>query len=115
MTSCRAIALASATLALAACDSPHGGEAALDPIVALHLAAMRADPDAALADKVKAALGAEPGQGGAYDIEATVSEGTVDLWGTVSTSAVRKRLVTTAAGVVGVRALRNHIRVDPGA
>ena len=42
-------------------------------------------------------------------------DGKVDLCGTVDSTAARKRLATSAAGVIGVRALANHIAVDPGA
>jgi osmotically-inducible protein OsmY len=101
-------------LVLAACDTSRDMDAAIDPLVAQQLVAARADPDKALAEKVKTALGldAVPGM---YGLEVTASDGAVDLWGTVDNSAARKRIVTTAAGVVGVRALRDHIQVDPGA
>ena len=101
-------------VALTACDSPRDSESVLDPIVAQQLGASRSDPDKALAEKVKAALGVDTGQS-PYGIEVTAADGMVDLWGTVDSSAARKRFATSAAGVVGVRALRDHIQVDPGA
>jgi osmotically-inducible protein OsmY len=105
---------AALALALAACDASHNPELMLDPQMAQQLAAAQADPDRALAEKVKTALGLDAGQG-PYGIEVTASDGTVDLWGTVDSNAARKRFATTTAGVVGVRALRNHLQVDPGA
>ena len=102
-------------LFLAACDPSHNPIAMLDPVVAQQHVAVQSDPDKALAEKVKASLGLDAGQGASYGVEVTASDGTVALWGTVDSNAVRKRLVVTAAGVVGVKALRDHIQVDPGA
>jgi osmotically-inducible protein OsmY len=109
----RAAAFAAAALTLAACDSTTSSEGVLDPGVAQQVVAERADPDRALAEKVKKALGTE--EGAAYGVEVTATDGRINLWGTVDSTAARKRLATTAAGVVGVRALENHINVDPGA
>lgn len=110
----RAAAFAAIALTLAACDASQDTDAAIDPAVAQQLVAARVDPDKALADKVKTALGLDAAQG-AYGVEVTASDGTVQLWGTVDSTAVRKRFKVTAAGVVGVRALEDHIQVDPGA
>ena len=106
-------ALSFAPFLLAACDSTTSSEGVLDPVVAQQVIAERADPDRALAEKVKKALGTE--EGGAYGIEVTATDGKINLWGTVDSTAARRRLATTAAGVVGVRGLDNHINVDPGA
>jgi len=103
-----------AVCSLSACDASRNADLMLDPAAAQQLIAAHADPDKALADKVKTALGLDAGQG-PYGIEVTAADGTVDLWGTVDSTAARKRFVTTAAGVVGVRGLRDHIVVDPGA
>ena len=113
MSIIRAAVLATIALTLAACDSATSSDGVLDPAVAQQVVAERADPDRALADKVKKALGAE--EGAAYGVEVTAADGKVNLWGTVDSTAARKRLATTAAGVVGVRALENHVNVDPGA
>ena len=110
----RAAAYAAIALTLAACDTSQNTEAVLDPSVAQQLVAARADPDRALAEKVKTALGLDTGQG-AYGVEVTASDGTVQLWGIVDSTAVRKRFEVTAAGVVGVKALENWLVVDPGA
>lgn len=110
----RTAAFAAIALTLVACDSTQNTEVVLDPVVAQQLVAARADPDGALAEKVKTALGLDTGQG-AYGVEVTASDGTVQLWGIVESTAVRKRFELTAAGVVGVKALENWLVVDPGA
>ncbi len=109
----RAAASAAIALTLAACDSATSSDGVLDPSVAQQVVAERADPDRALAEKVKKAIGTV--EGAAYGVEVTAADGKVNLWGTVDSTAARKRLATTAAGVVGVRGLENHINVDPGA
>jgi osmotically-inducible protein OsmY len=106
-------ALLLAPLFLAACDSTTSSDGVLDPSVAQQVVAERADPDRALAERVKKALGTNTGA--AYGVEVTAADGAVSLWGTVDSTAARRRLATTAAGVIGVRALENHINVDPGA
>ena len=78
------------------------------------MVAARADPDKALADKVKHALAVDSDPG-AHGIEVTATDGTVRLLGTVESTGVRKRFAVTAAGVVGVKALENRLAVDPGA
>jgi len=100
-------------ISLAACDSPRDPESVLDPLVTQQQVAMRADPDKALADKVKKALGTY--EGAAYGVEVSATDGTVILWGKVDSSAERRRMATIAAGVVGVRALINNVALDPGA
>jgi osmotically-inducible protein OsmY len=113
ITLIRAAAFAAIALILAACDSTTSSEGVLDPSVAQQVVAERSDPDRALAEKVKKAIGTD--EGVAYGVEVTAADGKVNLWGTVDSTAARKRLATTAAGVVGVRGLENHIKVDPGA
>jgi osmotically-inducible protein OsmY len=113
ITLIRAAAFAAAAFILTACDSTVSSDGVLDPSVAQQVVAERADPDRALAEKVKKALGTE--EGVAYGVEVTATDGKVSLWGTVDSTVARKRLATTAAGVVGVRGLDNHINVDPGA
>ena len=107
--------LAALALALSACDAKHGTGAVFEPLAAQQVAAESIDQDKALAEKVKTALGLDAGQGVYYGVEVTTSSGAVTLWGTVDSSAVRRRLELTAAGVVGVKALKDHIQIDPGA
>jgi osmotically-inducible protein OsmY len=109
----RVLVLAAFALSLAACDGSQGPAAAVDPVVAQQLVATRADPDKALADKVKKALGID--EGAAYGVEVSATDGTVTLWGQVDSSAERRRVATIAAGVVGVRTLINNVTLDPGA
>jgi osmotically-inducible protein OsmY len=63
---------------------------------------------------VKHALGLDTGAV-PYGVEVTASDGRVELWGTVDSTAARKRIEITAAGVVGVKAIESHLQVDPGA
>ncbi|HLX80750.1 MAG TPA: BON domain-containing protein [Burkholderiales bacterium] len=102
-----------AAIVLAACDSPSSSESVIDPSMAQQIAAERVNPDMALAQKVRKALGT--GEGAAYSVDVTAADGNIVLWGTVDSLAERKRLETTAAGVVGVRALRDNLKIDPGA
>ncbi len=104
------VSIAVIALLLAAC----GAEPGLDPIVAQEVAAARIDPDAALATKVEKALGVDTGTL-PYGVEVTASDGKVELWGTVDSTAARKRFELIAAGVVGVKGVRSHLQVDPGA
>jgi osmotically-inducible protein OsmY len=104
------VVIASLALLLAACD----GHPGLEPEVAQQIAAARIDPDAGLARKVEKALGVDTGAL-PYGVEVTATDGNVELWGTVDSTAARKRFELIAAGVVGVRAVENHIHVDPGA
>jgi len=106
----RALAFVSIAFLLAACEQ----HSAVDGLLPQEAVAAQADPDAALAEKVEKALGADSVPL-AYGVEVTAREGKVELWGTVDSSAARKRFEVIAAGVVGVKSLANHIRVDPGA
>ena len=105
-----AAAVALAAAVLGACDARPG----LDPEVARAVVAAPVDPDAALARKVEKALGIDTG-GLPYGVDVSVAGGKVELWGTVDSTAARERFALIAAGVVGVRAVENHLRVDPGA
>jgi osmotically-inducible protein OsmY len=106
----RNLGFVSIVFLLAACDAQPG----LDPVIAQEIAVARIDPDAALAQKVEKALGIETGAL-PYGVEVTAKDGKVELWGTVDSTGARKRFELTAAGVVGVKALENHLQVDPGA
>jgi osmotically-inducible protein OsmY len=105
----RLLVLVSIVYPLAGCDARGG----IDPVAAQEVALARTDPDAALAEKVERALGVD--SAAAYGVEVTATDGAVELWGTVDSNAVRKRLELTAAGVVGVKALTSRLKVDPGA
>lgn len=95
---------------LSACD----GRTGLDPEVASALVPEPVDPDVALSRKVERALGVDSGTL-PYGVDVTVAGGKVELWGTVDSTAARKRFGLIAAGVVGVHAVENHLQVDPGA
>jgi len=110
MNPTKIVGIAALASLVAACDVQPG----LDPEVAQQVAAARIDPDAALAVKVGKALGVDNGAL-PYGVEVTASDGKVDLWGAVDSTAERKRFEVIAAGVVGVRSVENHLRVDPGA
>ena len=113
--SIHALGCVSIAAALAACEPSHGPGSELTnaPAVAQILAEARADPDKALADKVKQALGIDAGTP-VYGVEVTAADGAVQLWGTVASSAEKSRFAVIAAGVVGVKAVENRIAVDPG-
>jgi len=110
----RVALLAVTALVLAACEASQTNDGAIDPQAAQQMLAARADPDKALAEKVKHALGEDVGPG-AYGVEVTAADGKVQLWGRVESNAVRQRIGVTAAGVVGVKGLENKLQVDPGA
>jgi osmotically-inducible protein OsmY len=109
-----AATFAAIALSLSACGASHGSDVAIDPVAAQQLVAEHADPDKALADKVKRALAVDV-EPGAYGVEVTATDGRVQLWGKVESTAERKRFGLTAAGVVGVKALENRLEVDAGA
>jgi osmotically-inducible protein OsmY len=104
------ISIVSILFLLAACEAQSG----MDPLVAQEISIARADPDAALAKKVEKALGVEDGSL-PYGVEVTAADGKVELWGTVDSTAARRRFELIAAGVVGVKAIQSHLQVDPGA
>jgi len=106
----RVLGIVSVVFLLAACDAQPG----LEPVIAQEVAIARVDPDAALASKVERALGTDSAPL-AYGVEVTATDGKVELWGTVDSNAVRKRFEVLAAGVVGVKSLTSHLKVDPGA
>jgi len=110
MKTFRVLSIVSILFLLAACDSQPG----LEPAVAQQVASAAIDPDAALARKVEKALGIETGAM-PYGIDVTATDGKVELWGTVDSTAARRRFELTAAGVVGVKAIESHLQVDPGA
>ena len=69
--------------------------------------------DAALADKVKAALVATPGlKNLAMDVRS--SDGEVTLFGTVDNNAQRRKADKVAAGVPGVKSVKNELQIVKG-
>jgi osmotically-inducible protein OsmY len=106
----RILASVSIVFLVAACDS----HSPVESIVPQEAALANTDPDAALADKVEKALGTDDAPL-AFGVEVTARDGKVELWGTVDSHAARKRFELIAAGVVGVKSLENHLKVDPGA
>ena len=113
MKTVHAVGIVSIVFLLAACDGGQDVPQAVRQAVARELLAP-VDPDKQLADRVEKALGIETA-GLAYGVEVTVSDGKVELWGTVDSNALRKRIEITTAGVVGVKAIESHLQVDPGA
>ena len=71
------------------------------------------DADAALAAKVKSALGAEKGLN-AHAIDITARDGAVTLFGTADTAALRDQATKIAAGVQGVKSVENRMAVVKG-
>ena len=128
--SLRALAAAGA-LALAACGEPTPfpptpqpaapqAQAAPAPIVAPAPApapapeqADKPDPDKALAAQVQDALRAALGSL-ADGIDVTASGETVTLWGTVPEAAKRQRAVRAAAGVGGVKSVKDNLAIVAG-
>ena len=109
----RNLASVSIVFLLASCSDVQEVPRAFEQAVAKELLAP-VDPDRQLAGKVEKALGLESTPL-AYGVEVTARDGKVELWGTVDSNVVRKRIEVTAAGVVGVKALTSHLQVDPGA
>lgn len=73
----------------------------------------RQDADAALAAKVKTALGAEKGLN-VHAIDVTAKDGAVTLFGTADTPALRDKATKVAAGVQGVKTVENRLAVVKG-
>jgi len=106
--------IAALACVLAACDRQIDASRAVEQAVASEILAPAIDPDLVLANKVAKALGVDSVTH-PYGVAVTVTDGTVKLWGTVDSDTSRKRFEVLAAGVVGVRAVENRLRVDPGA
>jgi len=109
----RVASIVSIVFLLAGCDADQDVPRAIENSVAKQLLT-RADPDKLLTEKVEKALGIETGAV-PYGVEVTVADGKVELWGTVDSTAARRRFELISAGVVGVRAVVSHLQVDPGA
>ena len=73
----------------------------------------KADPDKALAARVKRALEGEP-KIHAAGIDVTAADGTITLWGTTASDGERARAAKLASGVEGVKSVENRIAVVKG-
>ncbi len=71
------------------------------------------DEDAALAAKVKSALGADPVLK-LLAIDARASDGVVTLYGTANTRARREKAAKVASGVPGVKSVKNELVIVAG-
>ena len=109
----RAATLAVFAVSIAACEYAGDPAKSIEVAVAKDILTPRVDPDVALTEKVKNALGIE--EASAYGVEVTSSGGHIILYGAVDKTAERRRFEIIAAGVVGVRSVENRIVVDPGA
>lgn len=72
--------------------------------------ALAADPNKALAARVKKALEAMQADG----IDVTASDGAITLWGTTATAADRTRAAGVAAKIDGVKSVDNKLAVVKG-
>lgn len=70
------------------------------------------DPDAALTDKVKAAIASEPALKGTK-ANVSTKEGVVHLSGTVNSRAERAMLIAVARKVEGVKTVKTDLAVAP--
>lgn len=75
--------------------------------------AAAADTSKALASKVKAALVANKAIPG-HQIDVTVKDGVVSLWGTVGDKAEIEKASASARGVEGVKSVQNNLKVVRG-
>jgi len=73
----------------------------------------KADPDKALAARVKQALEGEV-KIYAAGIDVTAAQGAVTLWGTTASADERARAAKLASGVEGVKSVENRIAVVKG-
>jgi osmotically-inducible protein OsmY len=110
----RFVSIVSIAFLLAACFHENDPARAVEQAVAKEILTPAVDPDEQLAGKVEKALGSGSAPL-AFGVEVTARDGKVELWGTVESTAARRRFELIAAGVVGVKSLENHLQVDPGA
>jgi len=75
--------------------------------------AAKADPNAALASRVKQAL-EEESRIQAAAIDVTAAGGTVTLWGTAASDDEKARATRAAQRVVGVKWVNNKLAIDSG-
>jgi len=76
-------------------------------------AATPANPDEALAAKVKEALGAD-GSVNVHRIDVTAGKGVITLYGTADTAEQRAKAERVAAGVAGVKSVENKLAIVAG-
>ena len=72
-----------------------------------------ANADEELVSKVKAALGGDGGIN-VHRIDVTAEKGVVTLYGTADTADQRARAENIAAGVIGVKAVKNKLAIVAG-
>ncbi len=71
------------------------------------------DENKLLANKIKAALGADPALK-VLAIDAAVADGAVTLYGTANNRALREKAAKVVAGVPGVKSVRNELVIVAG-
>jgi osmotically-inducible protein OsmY len=71
------------------------------------------DENKLLANKIKAALGADPALK-VLAIDASVSDGAVTLYGTANNRALREKAAKVVAGVPGVKSVKNELVIVAG-
>lgn len=76
-------------------------------------AAAPVNPDAELASRVKAALGAD-GSINVHRIDVTSESGVVTLYGTADNAGQRTKAGEIAAAVAGVRSVENNLAIVAG-
>ena len=98
-----------------AAPQPQQAQAAAAPAPASEPAQMepKPDPDKTLAASVQHALRSALGSV-ADGIDVTASGGTVTLWGTVPETAKRRKAVRAAAGVKGVKSVKDNMAIVSG-
>src|SRR6266513_144868 len=92
------------------------GLTACDQIQSLWKSDEKANPvdeNKLLANKIKAALGADPSLK-VLAIDAAVADGAVTLYGTANNRALRERAAKVVAGVPGVKSVRNELVIVAG-
>jgi len=88
-----------------------GSDTAKADVAALE--APKPNADAALGERVKAALGEDPDLK-LLGIDARASEGVVTLYGTANTLANREKAARLASAVPGVKSVRNQLVIVAG-
>ena len=71
------------------------------------------DENKLLANKIKAALGADPALK-VLAIDASVSDGAVTLYGTANNRALREKAAKVVSGVPGVKSVKNELVIVAG-
>src|SRR6266853_1738609 len=115
-----AVTAGALVLSLAACDqiqslwkSEDKTNPATGPLVQTPQPEPKIDEDAALAIKVKSALGADPSLK-MLAIDAGASGGVVTLYGTANNRALREKAAQVASKVEGVKSVRNELVIVAG-